>query len=630
MKKQLILFVFFVSLFTLDSFAQGTVRTDGIWARSIGSATITLDGVFSEPEWALAEQLVIKYGQDAGLPTSGWRAEFQPDAVTDPTDAIVKFLVKDNQLYLAFSVKDSSVGGTQDWARWDAILMSVKDKLSSDRPAPAVEYFYTYWLSGLANPNPVVGAPPRFVGRYGNFNDTIRTPEQVAAWDARTKIHGISNDNLRDTGWDVEMRVDLGVLGYDITKPEGDIIMLNFSIWDCDYLFEGDPMKISSTRTHWQSPWGNANSNNVGRIYARPDITTITSLLPVVESDFVIRNGASFPDITIDGSLSDAVWQQAPGINLAYGDTILRASYTGVAPYQSGQFQPELNGNPRPPVLDPSVGSFKMFFKGKYLYLGADITDQVVQGTEIYDKVDGLALILGHRQVVNAENAMEFKVLRANYNFTGVAQAYDYLPSLVDSGKAEFAFRLKGNTTINNNTDVDSGYTVEMKIDLTGLGYPENLGDKLLFAGLMLADGDSFDDTLSNYGTRVWWYREHSGGPAVAWMVIDPQSLVNVEDSKEEIAIPNGIEILGNYPNPFNPETKIKYNVSDYGNVTLLVYNTIGQLVKSINKENVKAGLNEFSLNASNLSSGVYFYKIVFRNDKNSFESASQKMIYLK
>ncbi|MCK7525774.1 MAG: hypothetical protein MZV64_53275 [Ignavibacteriales bacterium] len=63
------------------------------------------------------------------MPTSGWRAEFQADAVTDPTHATVKFLVSsDNQLWLAFDIPDSSIGGNATWARFDGILMNLKDK----------------------------------------------------------------------------------------------------------------------------------------------------------------------------------------------------------------------------------------------------------------------------------------------------------------------------------------------------------------------------------------------------------------------------------------------------------------------------------------------------------------------
>jgi len=67
-----------------------------------------------------------------------------------------------------------------------------------------------------------------------------------------------------------------------------------------------------------------------------------------------------------------------------------------------------------------------------------------------------------------------------------------------------------------------------------------------------------------------------------------------------------------NYPNPFNPETKIKYSIP--GNtgifVTLKVYNLLGTEVASLVNENKNPGNHEAVFNGTNLSSGVYFYKI--------------------
>ena len=103
---------------------------------------------------------------------------------------------------------------------------------------------------------------------------------------------------------------------------------------------------------------------------------------------------------------------------------------------------------------------------------------------------------------------MVFKPLRVSFNAAGVPTAYDYLSTLIDSSDTEFGVALTGATTVNVNTDIDDGYSIEMKIDLTGLGYPSDLGDKIIFTGVMLADGDSFEDPLSNYGTRSWWFRE--------------------------------------------------------------------------------------------------------------------------
>jgi hypothetical protein len=66
-----------------------------------------------------------------------------------------------------------------------------------------------------------------------------------------------------------------------------------------------------------------------------------------------------------------------------------------------------------------------------------------------------------------------------------------------------------------------------------------------------------------------------------------------------------------NYPNPFNPSTTIKYNIAKSSYVTLKVYNILGSEVASLVNRNLKAGEYQLQFNAGNLSSGVYFYKII-------------------
>lgn len=625
--------VLMLLFFQLVSLAQFAPRQDVMWARTVPAGTITMDGVLNEAAWSQAESITLVYGQQGTLPTSGWRPEQNEEAITDPTHATIKFLVSsDNQLWLAFDIPDSSIGGS-GWPTWDGILMSIKDKADIDPTttiAKAAEYFYTFWTAGLPSELPVVGSYPRFIGKYGNFNDTTRTPQQRAAWDAKTVINGISNDAGRDESWITEMRIDLASVGYDITDADGDLIGLNFSIWDCDYLFEGDPLRINSSRTHYQSPWGNVNANNVVRVFARPDVG-LSSTLPVVMPDVKIPNGAAFPDPVIDGMPDEAVWVGAYVFFLGWDIENLRVNYPTVGKFQSAHFQPELGGNPRPPVLDPSIAQIAMFFKDKYLYVSAIITDGRVEGSEVYDQIDGLRIMIGHRTDINDANYMNFKMLRVNFNATGVPTAYEYLPTLIDSGKAQFGIALKGATTVNNKTDIDEGYYIEMKIDLTGLGYPEDLGDKLIFMGAMLSDADSFEDPLSNYGTRSWWFREHDGGPAAAWGVLDPNTPVGVEDNNFTV-IPNSIQLLGNYPNPFNPTTNIKFSVPETGDVNIKVYNTVGEEIRNINLFNSNAGEISYSFNAISISSGVYFYKISLNNSESgkNYVSSIGKMILLK
>lgn len=66
-----------------------------------------------------------------------------------------------------------------------------------------------------------------------------------------------------------------------------------------------------------------------------------------------------------------------------------------------------------------------------------------------------------------------------------------------------------------------------------------------------------------------------------------------------------------NYPNPFNPSTKIKYSIAEAGHVELKIFNSIGKEISAPVNELKSAGNYELVLNAGDLPSGVYFYRIV-------------------
>jgi len=148
---------------------------------------------------------------------------------------------------------------------------------------------------------------------------------------------------------------------------------------------------------------------------------------------------------------------------------------------------------------------------------------------------------------------------------------------------------------------------------------------------VMVMDGDSFDDSLANYGTRTWWFRESDWGPATAWMVLDPNTPVGVEPISNAI-VPNTLELYGNYPNPFNPSTKIRYSVPSAGKVSLSFFNSLGEVISSREFDVNTSGIYEYEFNAANLASGIYFYRIEHRNstEQNSLSSRNGKMILMK
>ncbi len=73
---------------------------------------------------------------------------------------------------------------------------------------------------------------------------------------------------------------------------------------------------------------------------------------------------------------------------------------------------------------------------------------------------------------------------------------------------------------------------------------------------------------------------------------------------------PHRSELLQNYPNPFNPTTHIDFILSQAGEVTLNVYNILGQQVRELLNGKLSAGRHSLLFNAGNLNSGVYFYRL--------------------
>lgn len=87
----------------------------------------------------------------------------------------------------------------------------------------------------------------------------------------------------------------------------------------------------------------------------------------------------------------------------------------------------------------------------------------------------------------------------------------------------------------------------------------------------------------------------------------------------------NDFKLFQNYPNPFNPITKIKYSIPISELVKIKVYNILGKEIKTLLNEYKQAGTYKIGFDASNLPSGVYFYKII-----SGDYSESKKMILLK
>lgn len=80
--------------------------------------------------------------------------------------------------------------------------------------------------------------------------------------------------------------------------------------------------------------------------------------------------------------------------------------------------------------------------------------------------------------------------------------------------------------------------------------------------------------------------------------------------NKDYEFVPTEYTLSQNYPNPFNPSTKIQFGLPKASEVSVSIYNILGERVKDLVSQDLKAGFHETEFNNTSLSSGIYFYRI--------------------
>jgi len=94
-----------------------------------------------------------------------------------------------------------------------------------------------------------------------------------------------------------------------------------------------------------------------------------------------------------------------------------------------------------------------------------------------------------------------------------------------------------------------------------------------------------------------------------------------------DLAVVTEYALRQNFPNPFNPSTRIAFDVKEANNVTLTIFNAMGQKVATLlDNANYNKGRHSVTFDATNLTSGLYFYSVKIGNDF----SATKKMLLVK
>lgn len=123
------------------------------------------------------------------------------------------------------------------------------------------------------------------------------------------------------------------------------------------------------------------------------------------------------------------------------------------------------------------------------------------------------------------------------------------------------------------------------------------------------------------YGNKVFLYAVSESGKI--YRLSETVTTVGVTQTSSEV--PLKFSLGQNYPNPFNPGTVINYELLVNGYVTIKVFDIAGKEIAALVNEKQNAGTYAVTFDASNLSSGTYYYRLTTGNF-----SETKKMILTK
>ncbi len=614
------------------------IGQDAIWVRNAPGASVTLDGVLDEPEWGQAEAKPLVWNMDFNLPGDGQKIEGDPaiGSPLDPNDGIYRLFRVGNIVYMSMEVNDASIGGgraLQAGNFWfDGMLMSITDRSQrTEAPEEQANYFsngatnsewaYGWWVPSdtLDGGLPIPGIEPRAFGDYGvGFNGSINDePAMPGVWDWAYSIDGVANDDNNgggsptpDTGYILEMSVDLGAMGYDFDQADGDRAPFNVALQDADYNWPFDESQFFVSRVWFQNQWLNNFNEGAAYMVGRPDVTVTSGAAPEFnEPEFTIPSGMTFAAPTVDGVMDEEVWSAFdPQFQIQYqASTELMDMNPGVlAPYHFSWFRPDINGDGNlAEVLDPTVGRVSLFHRDDVLYIGLDTDDQAINGFSAENGRDGLRVTLRSLDSLSSRGTLGGLQFEVSVDSSGAVRLGGFAADAGDAVSA--AVGLKGGSTAADPNDVDEGYQIELAIDLVdALGYPAGLGDGQLWLGLNFFDGDALDVEANSYAMRTWILAERADGGSL-YGYLSPNAPVANEDGS---ATPGTLELLGNYPNPFDARTQIRYVLPQSGEVSVAIYDLLGRRVAEVEPGIQSVGANAVTVDATDLASGVYFYRV--------------------
>lgn len=253
------------------------------------------------------------------------------------------------------------------------------------------------------------------------------------------------------------------------------------------------------------------------------------------------------------------------------------------------------------------------------------IVDKTIQGPSnlLMDRgVEGRTLDINLSLEINTASEAGIILRRSDQDSTIVGYdktSEELFINRFHSGEVEFNSRFPG-THAAPLTLSDDSLNMRILLDRSSLEVFAGEGERVLtdriFPGthatglrLYSKGGSAWLDTITVWHLESVWDSTFTG---IKGSYLDPDR-------------PSNIKLKSNYPNPFNPSTQIKFNLPRSANVTLTVFNSLGQKVSTLVNRDMNAGRHSINFDGGDLPSGLYIYRL-----KANGMSKSRKMLLVK
>lgn len=181
---------------------------------------------------------------------------------------------------------------------------------------------------------------------------------------------------------------------------------------------------------------------------------------------------------------------------------------------------------------------------------------------------------------------------------------------------------------IKNNVELK--WTTERETNNRGFSVERsNTSDSTNWSGIAFVNGNGTTNQPENY---TYTDRKlNTGKYNYRLKQIDFNGSYNYHNlsNEVEIGIPSKFSLSENYPNPFNPMTKIDYELPVDGKVSIVIFDITGREIATLVKDKKKAGYYTLEFDGSSIASGMYFYRIIADGTGEKFIQ-TKKMILIK